>query len=76
MIAALAAVATAALAGPLPQPKPPSPGGSCPFGYTASGSFCMPPQDAQDAILKPANGTCPWGWIASGSYCLKSGSPR
>jgi len=22
----------------LPQPKPPGPGGSCPFGYTLSGS--------------------------------------
>ena len=29
-----------ALTQPLPQPKPPGPGGSCPHGYTSSGSFC------------------------------------
>jgi hypothetical protein len=27
---------------PLPQPKPPGPGGACPHGYTSSGSFCVP----------------------------------
>src|SRR5215472_364249 len=37
------------LAQSLPQPKPPGPGGSCPHGYTSSGSFCMPPAGAQDA---------------------------
>jgi general secretion pathway protein D len=30
-----------ALAQPLPQPKPSGPGGSCPHGYTPSGSFCV-----------------------------------
>jgi hypothetical protein len=59
---------------PLPVPKPAGPGGSCPHGYTTSGSFCVPSQGAQDAIAKPANGTCPFGWTASGSYCLRSGS--
>jgi hypothetical protein len=48
-------------------PKPPGPGGSCPFGYTSSGSFCVPGQGAQDAIATPPNGNCPWGWMASGS---------
>jgi hypothetical protein len=66
----LAPVTTTALAEPLPQPKPQGPGGSCPHGYLASGSFCVPSQRARDAIAKPPNGTCPWGWIASGSYCL------
>jgi hypothetical protein len=33
-----------AFAEPLPQPKPPGPGGSCPFGYIASGSYCVPSQ--------------------------------
>jgi len=67
---------TLALAQPLPVLKPVGPGGSCPFGYTTSGSYCMPRQGAQDAIAKPANGTCPWGWTSSGSYCLRSGSSR
>jgi hypothetical protein len=67
---------TAAIAQPLPLQKPPGPGGSCPFGYIASGSYCAPSQGAQDAIPKPPNGTCPWGWIPSGSYCLRSGGKR
>lgn len=66
----------AANADPLPVPKPIGPGGSCPFGYTSSGSFCVPSQGAQDAIPKPPNGTCPFGWTSSGSYCLRSGSTR
>src|SRR6266480_2807535 len=49
IIAALALSATAASAEPLP-------GGSCPHGYLASGSLCVPGQGAQDAIAKP-NGT-------------------
>ena len=57
----------------LPQPKPGTPGGSCPFGYTSSGAFCVPMQGAQQAIPKPPGGTCPWGWTSSGSYCLRSG---
>jgi hypothetical protein len=50
-----------ALGQPLPVPKPPGPGGSCPHGYTSTGSFCTPSQGAQDAIAKPANSTCPFG---------------
>jgi hypothetical protein len=52
---------TTALADPLPQPKPLGPGGSCPFGYMSSGSYCVPTQGASDAIPKPPGGTCPWG---------------
>jgi hypothetical protein len=74
VIVALIAWLASAPAEPLPVPKPPGPGGSCPFGYTSSGSFCVPSQGAADAIAKPPNGTCPWGWIASGSYCLRSGA--
>jgi hypothetical protein len=65
-----------ALAQPLPQPKPPGPGGSCPHGWMSSGSFWVPGQGAQDAIAKPANGTCPREWISSGSFCLRSGNVR
>jgi hypothetical protein len=68
----LAAISTGALAAPLPQLKPPGPGGSCPHGYLSSGSFCMPTEGAQDAVPKPPNGTCPWGWLSSGSFCLRS----
>jgi type II secretory pathway component GspD/PulD (secretin) len=45
LIAAIATFAmltpSLALAQPLPQPKPVGPGGSCPHGYTSSGSFCV-----------------------------------
>jgi hypothetical protein len=61
---------------PLPQPKPVGAGGSCPHGYTSSGSFCVPSQGAQDAIPLPPNGSCPHGWTRSGSFCLRSGSGR
>lgn len=59
-----------------PVPKPAGAGGSCPHGYTASGSFCVPSQGAQDAIALPPNGSCPHGWTRSGSFCLRSGSGR
>jgi len=72
-IALLAALAGVASAEPLPVPRPPGPGGSCPHGYVTSGSFCVPSQGASDAIPKPPNGTCPWGWLSSGSFCLRSG---
>jgi hypothetical protein len=68
--------ATAALAEPLPLPKPAGPGGSCPHGWTSSGSYCVPAQSAQDALPKSANGTCSWGCTVSSSYCLRSGSAR
>jgi hypothetical protein len=66
-------IATAAQAEPLPVQRPPV-AGSCPHGYTTSGSFCVPSQGAQDAVAKPPNGTCPWGWTSSGSYCLRTRS--
>jgi hypothetical protein len=76
VITALALSAAPALARPnLPQPRPPV-GGSCPHGYTSSGSYCVPSQGPQDAIPKPPNGTCPWGWTSSGSFCLRSGDTR
>ena len=74
-IQALLLAATAAGAEPLPVPKPPI-AGSCPHGYTSSGSFCTPAQGAQDAVARPPNGSCPFGWTSSGSYCLRSGDSR
>jgi len=59
---------------PLPVQKPPGPGGSCPNGYSSSGSYCTPGRGAPDAVAKPPNGTCPTGWYSSGSFCLRSGS--
>lgn len=70
------AVGAAAHADPLPIPKPPGPGGSCPNGYLASGSYCVPSQGAQEAIPLPRGGNCPFGWLASGNACLKSGRAR
>lgn len=91
LVAVPLALASAAVAGPLPSQdtltasdraipfslalpvlRPPL-GGSCPFGYVTSGSYCAPSQSAQVAIPKPPNGTCPWGWSSSGSFCLRSG---
>ena len=66
---------TTARAEPLPWPKPPGPGGSCPFGYFTSNGYCVPSQGAQTAIPK-RGGSCPWGWTSSGDFCLKSGDSR
>jgi hypothetical protein len=74
MIIALMLIASAH-ADPLPQLKRSGPGGSCPYGYFTSGSYCVPSQGAQDAVPKPPNGTCPWGWTSSGSFCVRSGKP-
>ena len=52
-----------ALAQPLPQPKPPG-GGSCPHGYTSSGSFCVP---REGAVRRPALGR------AAGRFLLPVG---
>jgi hypothetical protein len=59
---------------PLPQPKPAGPGGSCPHGYTASGSFCVrvraPGCDPVAAELHLS------AWTRSGSFSLRSGGGR
>ena len=46
IVAVIVLLPTLELAQPLPQPKPTGPGGSCPHGYTSSGSFCVPSQGA------------------------------
>jgi hypothetical protein len=45
--AALLLAACAARVEPLPVATPPGPGGSCPHGYTSSGSYCVPDRGAQ-----------------------------
>jgi hypothetical protein len=74
-VLALSLLATVAQAAPLPVPKP-QVGGSCPHGYTSSGSFCVPREGAQDALPRPPSGSCPNGWLSSGSFCLRSGATR
>src|SRR6516165_5838650 len=76
IIAAALVLVADAHADPLPQPKPSGPGGSCPHGYFASGSYCVPSQGAQDAVPESPNGTCPWGWTSSGSFCLRKWTLR
>jgi hypothetical protein len=73
-VAGLIWLAANSPASPEPLPVPQRQGGSCPNGYLASGSYCVPSSSRQDAIPKPRNGSCPWGWLASGSYCMRSGA--
>jgi len=56
------------------QPVQPLPKvGSCPLGYTSSGSYCVPSSggNTRGAIEKIGK-SCPLGWFSSGSYCIKS----
>jgi len=56
------------------QPVQPLPKvGSCPLGYTSSGSYCVPSSggNTRGAIEKSGK-SCPLGWFSSGSYCIKS----
>jgi hypothetical protein len=65
-------ISTAALAEPLPVPKPPV---RAALARTA-GCRRASSQGAQDAIAKPAGGSCPFGWMVSGSYCLRAENVR
>lgn len=73
LVIVLALLPSLAWAQALPQPRPHG-AGSCPHGYAASGSFCVPRQGAQEAIPLPPAGSCPWSWTRSGSFCLRSQS--
>lgn len=42
--------------------------GVCPIGYTTSGEFCVPKDNA--GIALPKVGACPTGYVASGYYCI------
>jgi hypothetical protein len=56
-----------------PVPKSAGPGGSCPHGYTASGSFCVPSWCAgRDSVATKRQ--LPACWTRSGSFCLGSGN--
>jgi hypothetical protein len=62
----LASLATA-VAQPLPVPKV----GSCPSGYSESGSFCAPMRRDAPAAGRKGQGQCPAGWMQSGAYCVE-----
>lgn len=64
-LALLIPVSAAAL-----QPQPVAKHGSCPGGYSQSGSYCAPSAHARYAV--PKRGSCPSGYGQSGDYCLAS----
>jgi hypothetical protein len=47
---------------------------ACPFGWHASGQFCVENgQGSQgNALPRDGNGPCPFGWHGSGDYCIPS----
>ena len=55
------------------QPVRPLPKvGGCPFGFYASGNYCVSsPSNEREAIQKTGN-SCALGWFSSGSTCVKS----
>ena len=69
LVTAFALVLAAGAAYGQPSPVPPGPGGSCPYGWAAVGSYCQPPRGAQGAVPIAPGGSCPYGWAAVGSYC-------
>jgi len=64
--------AGAAMADPAPQPLAKI--GSCPSGYSTSGSYCAPGTQAHFAV--PKVGSCPSGYSTSGAYCLAGKGAR
>ena len=67
LVTAFALVLAAGAAYGQPSPVPPGPGGSCPYGWAAVGSYCQPPRGAQGAVPIAPGGSCPYGWAAVGS---------
>lgn len=61
-------VTTIFLAESLPLPAPHI--GSCAYGYFSSNGYCVPRDDASDAVPS-IKGSCPKGWASSGSFCIR-----
>lgn len=58
-------------AAPLPQPKL---GATCPIGYEASGSYCIPNANTRCRAMPKIDATCPIGFTSSGGdYCIETG---
>jgi hypothetical protein len=66
-------IAAAADAEPLLVPKLSGPAGSCPYGYLASGSYCVPGQGAQEANRQAAERHMLVGTDGLGVLCLRNG---
>jgi hypothetical protein len=64
------AIASPALAEPLPHPKT----GQCSGGYVQSGSYCIPKSERSPPAV-PKVGSCPSGYRQSGSTCERM-APR
>ena len=75
----LFALATGALLagnGLAQQPVRPLPKvGSCPLGYYAFGSYCVPSSSGNTrGAIEKSGSSCPLGFYSSGNYCLSSPS--
>jgi hypothetical protein len=72
MLALTAMASRAALA---QQPVRPLPRlGSCPLGYYASGSYCLPSSGSSRGAIEKSGNSCPLGFYSSANYCLSSPS--
>ena len=71
LVAAFALVPAADAAYGQPSPVPSGPGGSCPYGWAAVGSYCQPPQGAQGAVPIAPGGGCP-SWLGGGRLVLRA----
>ena len=62
------------MADPTMTPQPVVKIGSCPSGYSTSGQYCIPGQNARVALGKREQ--CPSGYSTSGAYCLAGQQAR
>ena len=67
-VIAVVGLAGAGMAIADPAPQPLAKIGSCPSGYSTSGSYCAPGAQARFAV--PKVGSCASGYSTSGAYCL------
>ena len=46
--------------------------GSCPLGYYASGSYCVPSRSTNREAIEKEGNYCPLGWYSASGYCVRS----